>query len=182
MKKILLAVLLTIMAGCLVSCGGKPTENDIQVAMTYIAKTQTLAPATLTPMLEQTSFPEPSATITPVFTSAPVSSTDTVSGNRDINWKDVGFYYGEIATVCGPVVGTHFASSSNGQPTFLNIGKDFPAEDRFVVVIWADNRDNFPDDLEHYYLGKTICVTGEVEEYQSVYQIEAKSSSDIEVE
>ena len=29
-------------------------------------------------------------------------------------------HIGEKATVCGEVVSTHYASSSNGEPTFLN--------------------------------------------------------------
>lgn len=176
MRKILLTFFLVMITICLLSCDRQPSEKDIQVAMTHIAKTPTPRPATKTPTLA------PTLTLAPSATTEPASTPDTTSANLHVSWKDASFHYGENATICGPVVGTYFSSSSKGQPTFLNLGKDFPAEDRFVVVIWADNRDNFSDDLENYYFGETICVTGKVEEYQGIYQIEAKTSSDIEVE
>ena len=50
-------------------------------------------------------------------------------------WDQAIQNVGERATVQGPVVGTRYASGSNGQPTFLNVGKDYPDRDRFTVVI-----------------------------------------------
>ena len=35
-------------------------------------------------------------------------------------------HYGETATVCGDVVSTRYASSTKGQPTFLNLDKPYP--------------------------------------------------------
>jgi len=177
-KKILWIVLIMIAAGGLVSCSGNPTEADIQVAMTCIAETQIVQSPTPAPT--STSPPQPSATLIPTASPAPAPETDI--GKSEINWDEAHFYYGESVTVCGPVVGTHFASDSNGQPTFLNVGEDYPSQDRLVVVIWGNNRDNFPDDPENYYFGERICITGEIEEYEGVYQVEAKRESDIEVE
>jgi hypothetical protein len=42
------------------------------------------------------------------------------------------------------VVSTKWASGSKGQPTFLNIGNPYPDENRLTVVIWIQNRGNFP--------------------------------------
>ena len=88
---------------------------------------------------------------------------------------------GERATVKGPVVGTRYASGSRGEPTFLNLGKDFPDRDRFTVVIWGNTRDNFPFAPEVQYDNRTICVTGLIETFEGVAQIIADTPSDIEI-
>ncbi len=78
------------------------------------------------------------------------------------------------------MVSTKYARTSKGQPTFLNIGKPYPDEGRFSVVIWDDNRANFSSPPEVYYKGKTIYVTGLVTEYKGVPEIEVKSPSQIQ--
>ena len=96
-------------------------------------------------------------------------------------WDQAIQNVGERATVQGPVVGTRYASGSRGQPTFLNVGRDFPNPDRFTVVIWGDTRDNFPFAPEVEYDNRTICVTGLIETFEGVPQIIADTPSDIEI-
>jgi DNA/RNA endonuclease YhcR with UshA esterase domain len=43
-----------------------------------------------------------------------------------------------------------------------------------------DYRANFPRPPETYYLGRTICVTGLIEEYNGIPQIEVKTPDQIE--
>lgn len=74
---------------------------------------------------------------------------------------------------------THFASTSNGQPTFLNVGRDYPDPGRFTIVIWGDDRANFSAPPEDLYDAATICVTGTIETYEGVPQIVANAPSDI---
>lgn len=114
------------------------------------------------------------AAVTELGGSAPTQPSGAIAWNEAIN------HVGERATVCGLVAGTHWASSSNGKPTFLNVGKDYPDSNRFTVVIWIQSRDNFPQAPEVYYLGKTICVTGLITEYEGIAQIEAKDPSQIQ--
>jgi len=97
-----------------------------------------------------------------------------------ISWSEAKYHIGERTTVCGPVVDATWASGSNGKPTFLNLGKPYPDPDRFTVVIWIQNRGNFPQAPEDYYLGKTICVTGLITEYSGIVEIEVQYSSDIQ--
>ncbi len=78
-------------------------------------------------------------------------------------------------------MGTRYASGSSGQPTFLNVGRDYPNPDRFTVVIWGDTRDNFPFAPEVEYDNRTICVTGLIETFEGVPQIIADTPSDIEI-
>ena len=91
-------------------------------------------------------------------------------------------HIGESATVCGPVAGTKYASDVSGQPTYLYIGKPYPAPDRFTVVIAGENRQKFGNAPERYYLGKTICVRGMIRENEGVAQIEINVPSQISEE
>ena len=104
-------------------------------------------------------------------TSASVSVT--------VSWDNASNHIGRRITVYGPVVDTRYASSSRGQPTFLNIGKPYPDPGRFTVVIWGENRGNFPSPPEVYYKGRTIFVTGVVTRYEGVPEIEASDLTQI---
>jgi hypothetical protein len=95
-------------------------------------------------------------------------------------WYEAKDHIGDRLTVCGPVVDSNWASGTSGKPTFLNIGKPYPDPDRFTVVIWIDYRSNFPQSPEDYYLGKTICITGLITEYEGIAEIEAQSPTQIE--
>ena len=98
-----------------------------------------------------------------------------------VPWSDADSYVGDVATVEGPVVDTEYAASSNGQPTFLNLGKRYPDDGRFTVLIWGDSRDNFPSPPEDEYQGETICVRGMVETFEGIPQIVVDVPGDITV-
>jgi len=89
-------------------------------------------------------------------------------------------HIGEEATVCGVVASTRYATSSRGQPTFLNLDKPYPNQ-VFTVVIWGRNRAKFGKP-EVDYKGERICVTGMIDEYRGMPQIEASDPSQIKVE
>ena len=97
-----------------------------------------------------------------------------------IAWDEAKYHIGERTTVCGPVVDATWASGSNGKPTFLNLGSPYPDPDRFTIVIWIQNRGNFAQAPEDYYLGKTVCVTGLVTEYEGIVEIEVQYPSQIQ--
>ena len=88
-------------------------------------------------------------------------------------------HIGEKATVCGLVASSHYASTSNGEPTFLNLGEAYP-DHVFTAVIWGDNRGQF-DEPEVQYRGKTICVTGKIKSYRGVAQIVLYSQKQVRV-
>lgn len=112
----------------------------------------------------------------------PTRSNPIAARSDVIGWDMARPHMGQFKTVCGPVVSARYAPSSAGQPTFLNIGKDYPAPDRFTVVIWGRNLANFPFKPEDYYASKTICVSGLIKEYGGVPEIEVSSPSQIEVQ
>jgi len=108
--------------------------------------------------------------------SAPLAASASCAGA--ISWDKASRYIGRTATVRGRVAGTRYASSSNGAPTFLNLGVDYPNSRRFTVVIWGRNRSNFATP-ERRYRGRVICVRGLVRAYRGLPQIHASSGSQI---
>jgi hypothetical protein len=66
------------------------------------------------------------------------------------------------------------------EPTFLNLGVNYPNPRRFTVVIWIENRSAFGRP-EARYRGRTICVRGSVRSYRGVPEIEARSPTQIKV-
>ena len=139
--------------------------------------TPTILPATPTDI--PTSTPEWTFTSTPALALTP---SQTVTPSNVVDWSEAGKYAGEERTVCGPVKGTHYAESSNGKPTFLNIGEDYPSPKRFTVLIWGDDRDNFPSEHELFYAEKNICANGEIQEYQGTFEIVVRSPEAITVQ
>jgi len=89
-------------------------------------------------------------------------------------------HVGETATVCGNVVSTRYASTTKGQPTFLNLDKPYPNQ-IFTVVIWGSNRSKFGRP-EAEYSEKRICVTGKIVEYRGVPEVIADAPAQITVE
>ncbi len=98
-----------------------------------------------------------------------------------ISWQDASQHIGELVTVYGSVVGSNCASSSNGAPTFLDLGAAYPNESRVSVVIWGEDRPAFPEAPEAMYAGQTVCVTGVIYVYNDVCNIEVTSPSQIQV-
>jgi DNA/RNA endonuclease YhcR with UshA esterase domain len=89
-------------------------------------------------------------------------------------------HIGDNATVCGDVVTTRYAASSNGEPTFLNLDKPYPNQ-IFTVVIWGNNRGKFKTPEEDYK-DKKICVTGRITAYDGLPEIIVDDPKEIRIE
>jgi hypothetical protein len=100
---------------------------------------------------------------------------------ESVSWSKAKRHVGEVQRIEGPVVGAVYASTSNGQPTFLNIGRDYPNRQRFTVVIWGDDRPSFGFAPEKRYSGRQVCIRGRISTFRGVPQIIAASPSDIEI-
>jgi DNA/RNA endonuclease YhcR with UshA esterase domain len=96
------------------------------------------------------------------------------------SWQRASSLVGKVATIQGRVAGTRYAASTNGSPTFLNLGVNYPNPNRFTVLIWIENRAAFGRP-EVRYRGRTICVRGLVQTYQGVPEIIARSTSQIRI-
>jgi hypothetical protein len=119
--------------------------------------------------------------ITPTKVSLKTIPTIAIIPISSIACDEANLYIGENKTVCGLVVESKYASSSNGQPTFLTLCEKYPDPNRFSVVIWGRNRGNFPANPEQYYYGEIICVSGLIEEYNGIPEIEVSSPLRIEI-
>jgi hypothetical protein len=116
--------------------------------------------------------------VTDAATDSPTRSRASCRGA--VAWQNARRYIGHTTTIRGPVASTKYAASSNGSPTFLNLGAAYPSLRRVTIVIWAENRARFGRP-ESRYRGHTICVRGLVDEYAGVPEIEATSPAQIAV-
>ena len=65
-------------------------------------------------------------------------------------------HLGENATVCGIVASEHTATSSCGEPTFINLDSAYP-DQVSTILIWGDDRKNVG---ELPRLKSRVCATG----------------------
>ena len=89
-----------------------------------------------------------------------------VLAEQSILAKDARNHVGETATVCGIVASTHFARSSRGQPTFINLDEPYPSQ-IFTLLIWGSDRSKFGAP-EQVYTGRRICVSGLIKLFRGV--------------
>lgn len=89
-------------------------------------------------------------------------------------------YVGSRHTIAGPVVNVYQATSSNGQPTFIDIGAKYPSSECFTFLIWADDMNSdFREMLSDIRSGGNawLKVTGYVSMYNGRPQITTGSGS-----
>ena len=83
------------------------------------------------------------------------------------------------ATVCGVVASAKYATSTRGEPTFLNLDEPYPSQ-VFTVLIWGSNRGAFGEP-EAKYMHKNICVSGKIQAFKGKPEIVATSPAQISV-
>jgi hypothetical protein len=82
---------------------------------------------------------------------------------------------GETATVCGAVTSERTATSSRGEPTFINLDSTFPNQ-VFTILIWGDDRKSVG---ELPNVGSHVCVKGRITDYHGVPEIVVRSSEQL---
>ena len=120
----------------------------------------------------------PSASAATRAASTHIQASLSCSGA--VSWQRAGSLVGSVATIQGTVAGTRYATSSNGSPTFLNLGVDYPNPNRVTALIWIQNRAAFGRP-EVKYRGRTICVHGLISRYQGVPEVVLRSVSQIKI-
>ena len=113
--------------------------------------------------------------------STQITSTKKIQSN-EINWDQAKNFIGESKTVCGPVVSTKYASSIQGEPTYLDLGTKNPDPARLTVIIWGDQRTSFSFKPEEFYAQKDICVSGLIVDYKGIAEIEIKTPTQITIQ
>ena len=99
-----------------------------------------------------------------------------------VSWSDARSVLGRLAVVHGPIRGTKYASRSKGAPTFLNLGAAYPSSGRVELVIWGQDRGEFPGAPETIYKDRHVAVIGVVEERDGVLRIEIDGPDQIQSE
>jgi hypothetical protein len=92
-----------------------------------------------------------------------------------ISAPDAKNHIGKMATVCGKVTGERTATSSKGEPTFINLDAPYPNQ-IFTILIWGDDRPNVGDLPSE---GSRICATGIIQDYRGVPEIVVKSKEQL---
>jgi len=73
----------------------------------------------------------------------------------------------------GRVIRTYYASSSRGRPTFIDLLHPYPDRRRVTLVIWGEDRVNFPTPPERMFKrGQLICAQGIPHRYAGAVNIE----------
>ena len=103
---------------------------------------------------------------------------------KSINWDEAGAHLGETMTVCGPVVDTKDLSQTGARAKKLMLGKMWQETGGggFQIDIPNKVESQFPS-IESY-LGKKVCITGEILYNQrgERYEIEVTEPSQIEIQ
>lgn len=110
-----------------------------------------------------------------------ISDNELKAPEGSIDYSEAKSHIGETITVFGEVKASDYLSNSNYQPTYIDIGAAYPDESRVTMVVWGEDRGNFPGEPESIYLGKTICVEGELYEYEGVVYVKVETPDQIQV-
>jgi DNA/RNA endonuclease YhcR with UshA esterase domain len=103
----------------------------------------------------------------------------SVLARASISATEAKNHVGEDTTVCGTVASAHYAATSRGKPTFINLDAPYPNQ-IFTILIWGTDRTKFGHP-EQTYSGKRVCVTGTITLYRGIPETEASEPSQIEV-
>ena len=104
-----------------------------------------------------------------------------LQAQQNINLKDVSKHVGDSVTVCGKIFSGKFLDKSNNQPTFLNMGAEYPNQ-VLSIVIWGNTRKLFSYKPEEKLKNKNVCVTGKIETYKNKPQIVIQKVQQIQEE
>jgi len=97
---------------------------------------------------------------------------NAVCAQHKITAEDARDHVGEKVVVCGKVASEHFAATTKGQPTFINLDQPYPHQ-IFTIVIWGSDRPAFSE------IPSKLCVTGTISLSKGVPEIIARSPSQI---
>lgn len=98
-----------------------------------------------------------------------------------ISYTEAKSHVGETIAVYGEVKASEYRSESNYQPTYIDLGAPYPDESRVTMVVWGEDRGNFPGAPESIYLGRTVCVTGELYDYEGVVYVKVETPDQVQV-
>lgn len=102
------------------------------------------------------------------------------SAQNKIRIEEASKHIGEIVTVCDKVSDTKFVKDSKTESVFFELGGTF-SKKKLIVFITTNDRKNFTDSPETYYLDKDVCITGKVIEVKGKPNIVITKPADIQI-
>lgn len=105
----------------------------------------------------------------PLFLCASIAQAQTFTAAQ------AKAHVGENATVCGIVASEHTATSSRGEPTFINLDSAYPNQ-VFTILVWGDDRKSVG---ELPRLKSHVCATGPIKEYRGSPEIVVRSGAQL---
>lgn len=111
-------------------------------------------------------------TIGPALVQAQIRPEE---GRPTVMWQDARPLIGQVAYVCGEVIGV----PKVGKITFINFDEQRPV--RFAGVIFEDKLTNFPKPPAEMYAGKIVRIRGTVSIFKDQPQIVITSPEQVEV-
>ena len=109
-----------------------------------------------------------------------IASLGAFAQSTRITPQEAKDHAGQLMTVCGKVASSHYAASTKGQPTFLNLDEPYPRE-IFTTLIWGSDRSKFGAP-EAKYRDKRICVTGRISSYRGTAEIVVSEPTQIKID
>lgn len=107
-----------------------------------------------------------------------IAAVITADAQQTIDIKDVSKHVGDSVTVCAKIFSGKFLDKANNQPTFLNVGGEYPRQ-LLTIVIWGSVRKLFQYKPEEKLKNKNVCVSGRVELFNGKPEIVIHSVSQI---
>ena len=93
-----------------------------------------------------------------------------VQAQKIITTDSLSQHIGDSVTVCTKIYGGIYLDRSNGTPTFLNAGGNYPNAP-LTIVIWAETRKQFNNPPEVFYKDKEVCISGKIILYKDKPEI-----------
>lgn len=91
----------------------------------------------------------------------PAVNTAEAGGAPPVLAKYAALHQGEYMQVCGVVGSVYHAVEEEGAPTYINLERPYP-QDNFFVIIWQEEREQFPAGFFDALSGREITVTGPI--------------------
>jgi DNA/RNA endonuclease YhcR with UshA esterase domain len=84
----------------------------------------------------------------------------------EIKIEDVKNHIGDSVKLTAKIYGGKYIESTQGTPTFLNVGDNYPNAP-LTLVIWGDTRKQFNTAPETIYTGQNVTITGKIILYKN---------------
>jgi len=169
----LTAVMIASLTGC-----GQTSQSSTSSSTASTSASSSAASASVGSSAASASV---SSSATSASASGSAASVTAAIPDGAIEWTEASAHIGETVSVYGPVKSSSSPSENEGRHTYVDLGVEYPDEHRVSMDIPDESRGNFPGDPESIYLGKTVCVTGEVYEHDGIPYIRVASADQVKV-